>query len=100
SPAGLGYSEALAELFRTLPVMRRFEERYEARSFPLMATMLDALLASYREWGGKATMPRIAIVDWREVPTWSEFEILQERFERRGIPTLVCDPKDLELKGG
>ena len=29
----------------------------------------------------------IAIVDWREVPTWSEFEILQAHFEQEGVPT-------------
>jgi uncharacterized circularly permuted ATP-grasp superfamily protein len=59
--------------------------------------MLDALLASYREWGGTAHPPTIAIVDWREVPTWSEFEILQQRFEREGVPTIVCDPRELEF---
>jgi uncharacterized circularly permuted ATP-grasp superfamily protein len=38
-------------------------------------------------------------VDWEGVPTWSEFEILQERFERMGIPTLVADPRELEFDG-
>jgi uncharacterized circularly permuted ATP-grasp superfamily protein len=33
------------------------------------------------------------------VPTWSEFEILQARFERRGVPTMVCDPRDLVFDG-
>ena len=31
--------------------------------------------------------PTIAIVDWREVPTWTEFEILQDAFSRAGVPT-------------
>ncbi len=62
--------------------------------------MLDALLASYREWGGTKRPPTIAIVDWREVPTWSEFEILQQRFESENVPTIVCDPRDLEFDGG
>ena len=45
--------------------------------FRLIDALLDALLASYRDWGGTASPPTIAIVDWREVPTWSEFEILR-----------------------
>jgi uncharacterized circularly permuted ATP-grasp superfamily protein len=65
-----------------------------------MASILDALLASYREWGGVARPPQIAIVDWRGVPTWSEFEILQGRFEKLGVPTLICTPEDLRFDGG
>jgi uncharacterized circularly permuted ATP-grasp superfamily protein len=65
-----------------------------------MDQLLEALLASYREWGGTASPPVIAIVDWREVPTWTEFEILQAHFEERGVPTLVADPRDVEFKGG
>ena len=53
-------------------------------------------MASYREWGGTASPPRIAIVDWREVPTYSEFEILRDAFTARGVPTVICDPRDLE----
>jgi hypothetical protein len=99
SPAGLGYAETLAEVFRSLPIMARFEERFRAGSYPLSASILDALLASYRDWGGTSAKPLIAIVDWREVPTWSEFEILRERFEARGIPALVSDPRDLAFDG-
>lgn len=99
SPAGPGYAETLANVFLTLPVMDRFKERYEVRKFPLMTQLLGALLESYREFGGKASPPVIAIVDWHEVPTWSEFEILQAHFEREGVPTVVCDPRDLEFGG-
>jgi len=38
-------------------------------------------------------------VDWKEVPTWSEFEILQERFEKMGIPVVLADPRELEFDG-
>ena len=62
--------------------------------------LLEALLASYREWGGTASPPRIAIVDWREVPTWSEFEILRDAFIALGVPTVICDPRDLEFAAG
>ena len=64
-----------------------------------MGPMLDALLASYREWGGTASPPTIAIVDFRGVPTWAEFEMLQARFIDLGVPTVVCDPRDLAFDG-
>lgn len=99
SPAGLSYAEKLADIFDELPVMKRFAERYRVKRFPLIKPMLEAQLATYREWGGTASPPTIAIVDWRGVPTWSEFEILQANFEREGVPTIVCDPRDLEFDG-
>jgi uncharacterized circularly permuted ATP-grasp superfamily protein len=99
SPAGPGYTETLGELFRGLDVMSRFEQRYDVRSYASMALLLRALLASYRDWGGAEPSPQIAIVDWREVPTWNEFEVIQSRFEKLGAPTLVCDPRDLEFDG-
>lgn len=99
SPAGAAYAETLADVFLTLPIMDRFKESYHVRKHPLMTRLLTALLESYREWGGTASPPVMAIVDWREVPTWSEFEIFQAHFEQEGVPTVVCDPRDLEFDG-
>jgi uncharacterized circularly permuted ATP-grasp superfamily protein len=39
-------------------------------------------------------------VDWREVPTWSEFELLRDAFVIAGVPTVVCDPRDLAFQRG
>lgn len=99
SPAGSGYSETLSEIFLELPVMGQFQKKFEVHSYPLSAKLLDALILSYMDWGGSSQRPQIAIVDWEEVPTWSEFEILQQRFERMGVPTLVADPRELEWDG-
>jgi uncharacterized circularly permuted ATP-grasp superfamily protein len=98
SPAGLGYSQLLAELFDGEQVMAAFRERFDVRFARPIEALLEALLASYREWGGTASPPRIAIVDWREVPTWAEFEILQAKFIQLGVPTIVCDPRDLRFE--
>jgi len=99
SPAGAGYSETLGEIFGALPVMTQFSKRYAVHSYPLSAKLLDALVMSYVDWGGKSKRPQIAIVDWKGVPTWSEFEILKARFEKMGVPTLVADPRDLTFDG-
>jgi uncharacterized circularly permuted ATP-grasp superfamily protein len=100
SPAGLGYTQKLCELFEAMPAMARFRAGRRVRFNPTIEPMLDALIASYREWGGRADPPTIAIVDWREVPTWTEFEILRDAFTARGVPTLVCDPRELTYANG
>jgi hypothetical protein len=100
SPAGLGYTEVLANVFADLPIMGRFRAHFDAVPYPLMDALLEALLASYRDWGGTASPPRVLITDFRGVPTWSEFEILAERFTQRGVPTVIADPRDLEIVSG
>src|SRR5439155_2079319 len=90
-----------AELFDAEPVMGRFREQFDARFYRPVEALLEALVASYREWGGTASPPLMAIVDWRDVPTFSEFEILRDAFTARGVPTIICDPRDLEyVKSG
>jgi uncharacterized circularly permuted ATP-grasp superfamily protein len=100
SPAGPGYSQRLAELFDGEPLMERFREQFDVRFYTPIPDLLDALLESYQDWGGKANLPRVAIVDWREVPTWSEFELLRGAFSDAGIHTEICDPRDLVLHNG
>jgi len=99
SPAGSGYTETLSEIFRELPVMKEFAKSFEIHSYPLSAKLLDALIASYLDWGGTTKRPQMLITDWREVPTWSEFEILKARFEKMGVPVEIADPRDLVFDG-
>ena len=98
SPAGAAYSQGLAEAFNTTELMTRFRDRMpDVRMYRPIPLLLDALIASYREWGGTARPPLMAIVDWKDVPTYSEFEILAEAFTNAGVPTIIADPRDLEL---
>ena len=99
SPAGAGYTETLSEVFRELPVMKEFANEFEIHSYPLSARLLDALIGTYRDWGGTSKSPQMLIVDWKEVPTWSEFEILKDRFEALRVPVVLADPRELQWDG-
>ncbi len=100
SPAGIGYTQRLCELFDSTAVMGRFRDKHQVRFHQVIEALLDALIASYTEWGGRAKPPTMAIVDWREVPTWTEFEILRDAFSASGVPTIVCDPRELVFANG
>ncbi len=100
SPAGLGYTQRLCELFDELEPMQRFKNGRTVTFHRTIPPLLAALLDSYREWGGRAPVPSIAIVDWREVPTWTEFELLRDAFVQSGVPTVVCDPRELTFEHG
>jgi glutathionylspermidine synthase len=97
NPSSLPDQEELNRLLLELPVMASFARRYRLRQFSPVETLLETLLSTYREWGG-AGMPNIAILDWKNLPTSSEFVFLQEHFSAHGVPTVVCSPDDLEYQ--
>lgn len=100
SPAGIAYNECLAELFLELPIMARFQERYRLTSFHGRERLLETLVSCYREAGGRATKPTIAIVDYEDVPTRTEHHLFREFFEARGYPAIVCDPREMTFENG
>jgi hypothetical protein len=100
SPAGIGYTQRLCELFDATAVMGRFKSARQVRFHKVIDKLLNALMTSYAEWGGTAKPPTMAIVDFRDVPTWTEFEILREAFIAAGVPTIVCDPRELVYANG
>lgn len=100
TPAGAGYNDALVASFADLPIMRAFGKRYEV--LPLLARhgVLHVLLEAYEEWAGRRSIPRVAIVDWPDVPTRSEFVLFREYFEAVGMDTVIADPRELEFRSG
>jgi uncharacterized circularly permuted ATP-grasp superfamily protein len=69
---------------------------------PLLARhgVLHVLLEAYEEWAGRRSIPRVAIVDWPDVPTRSEFVLFREYFEAVGMDTVIADPRELEFRSG
>ena len=101
TPAGAGYSDALADLFYGLPSFQEFQRRFTVFSIPCKPGVLHALLDAYRSWRGNRTdPPRIAILDWREVPTFSEFVLFYDYFHSLGIEARNVDPRDVTYTDG
>jgi hypothetical protein len=99
SPAGIAYVDAAYAIFSKLPVMERFAESYNVRPLYGRRFMLDVLLDSYEEFLGRKpdSVPQIAIVDLKDRPTQSEFELFKEFFEGEGYPTIICAPEQLKF---
>jgi len=98
SPAGIAYADAAYDIFSELPVMRRFNERYNVRPLYGRHLMLDVLLRAHAEYLGRKPdhAPSIAIVDLKDRPTVKEFELFKEFFESKGHPSIICSPDELE----
>jgi hypothetical protein len=100
SPAGIAYAEVLTDIFLELEIVKRFQRRWRLTRFHARDRMLATLDGCYREAGGKAAKPTIAIVDYDEVPTRTEHHLFRDYFESRGYPSLVCDPRRLTYEEG
>src|SRR5690349_18854123 len=98
SPAGIGYDEAMVEIFDQLEIMAEFRRAYRAEPLPHRQGLQRLLLDTYHAWGGAGT-PTIALVDYASASTWPEFEFLAERFRADGIATLIADPGQLTYDG-
>lgn len=105
TPAATAYSDVLSEVFLALPVMGAFQRRYEVYPLPGRQHVLHTLLDSYQLWSHSASInaparPTIAILDWREVPTYSEFMLFQDYFHSQDFDCVIADPRQLEYRGG
>lgn len=99
SPAGVGDQMQLEKVLFTLPKLKSFLATHSHWSPRPHDALLRSLLRAYRDWGGEEEAPHIAIVDWIDVPTFSEFRVLQNYFVESGYPSVIADPHDLTYDG-
>lgn len=92
SPAGMAYNDELSAVFATLPVMKLFKKRHKLGAFPVRGKQLGVLRRAHRARGELKT---IAIVDWRGLPTLTEFEMFARYFTEQGLRAIICAPEDL-----
>jgi uncharacterized circularly permuted ATP-grasp superfamily protein len=100
TPAGTAYHDVLSKMFYALPVMQEFQRRYQVRPLPARPGVLHALLESYHQFHSRRERPRIAILDWKEVPTHSEFRLYDDYFRSMGLDSRIIDPREVEFAGG
>jgi hypothetical protein len=99
NPSSLTDQSGLNQVLFEIRALQSLAERYRMRQFTPVASLLDALPVTYREWGGKGA-PNIAILDWADLPTGHEFILLRNYFVGSGVPTIICAPDELEYSDG
>ncbi len=99
-PAASAYNDVLTTVFNGMPVMGEFLRHYVVRPLPTRHSVMHVLLDAFRQWGGSNEKPRIGILDWSEVPTYSEFELFEEYFKSQGVECRIVDPRNVVYKNG
>lgn len=100
TPAGTAYCDALSELFLAMPAMRPFAKDWLVQALPARNTLLNVLLETWHRFRGVRTVPTIAIVDWHDVPTVSEFELSRHYFQSMGCECIITTPDALTYEHG
>ena len=101
TPAGASYNDILAEATIGLPIMREFVKQYDLRMTPTRHNVMHALLDAYKQFSGQSkARPVICILDWKEVPTYSEFLLTRDYLHDHGIQCLIADPREVEYQNG
>ncbi len=100
APAGFGYGDRMAEVFADLPLFRDFARDHSVEYAPSTPALIDAVVWAWKSERRRAADPVVAIVDWADVKTRADQEIVAARFEARGIECLLADPRRMEIAGG
>ena len=102
SPTGGAYADALADLFYDAPPVKEFRKKYSLTKAGSRKHLLQALLKSYKQFGGKAKKPNIAIVEFRQqFPTGqSEYDLYRDFFREEGYAVDIVSPEQLEYRNG
>ena len=100
TPAGPFYNDAIAGAFEQLPITRAMSRDWWLRPLPAGPGTIRPLLDAWERFRRLRSVPRVAILDWPDVPTQSEFRLAQAQFRARGIPCEIGDPRECEFKGG
>jgi hypothetical protein len=100
TPAGAAYNDALNDAFLELPAMREFGRTHDVLPVPCRHGVTGALLDAWHEFSGGRSLPRIAILDWADVPTVTEFQMYRDHFHALGLSCVIDDPRNAELRGG
>jgi uncharacterized circularly permuted ATP-grasp superfamily protein len=104
SPAGIAYAdvmeEGFRELFRGYPFMDRYRIEYVRRQEMLLSSLLECYGEFRSQKRQMPEKPVIAIVDWADVSTYSEFEMHQVHFQSHGFETVIVTPQEFLVRNG
>ncbi len=98
SPAGVAWTDQREEVFQQLPFIADAPFASQLRGSCCRSFLAEAVREALWYFNGSET-PAVAIVDWRDVKTRHEFAAVKRYFARAGLPTVIADPRELELRG-
>lgn len=83
--------------------LQEFALRHRVETCELVDSWVEAFMADYGQWAaghpGSPEVPRVAIADYLEKATLSEFCVYEQAFRDAGTPCEVCEIRELAWDG-
>lgn len=99
SPAGITDQMLTERVLFSMPHIAGLRQRVRTHSPAPHRELLSALRQVYAQWGGQATRPSIALVDWAAVATAEESRVIVQLLRDAGHAAWFVDPGELAYDG-
>lgn len=99
-PGGVVVLGRLKERYMELPFIREIFMNYNTKSFlcDSQASFIEEMVSAYREGGGEQKRPNIAFANYNGNYTYELTHMQKFAFDM-GIDSVVCDLRNLKIKG-
>ena len=78
----------------------KVKEQYQLETFELFDSWVKSFIEIYQTYDKKVSNPRVAIVDFLEHCSITEFEEFKKRFEAAGYETEICEITQMKYQDG
>ncbi|MCR5626436.1 MAG: circularly permuted type 2 ATP-grasp protein [Lachnospiraceae bacterium] len=82
------------------PAHNYVSERYELEPFELFDSWVKTFMSLYETYPKKRENPNVALVDFLENATYTEFEEFERHFKAAGINCEICEIRSLKYEDG
>lgn len=90
----------LAQILLGSKALVDFGSQYKLDYFELFLSWVDESIEIYNKYNKENKKPNVAIVDFIESASTSEFEEFKKAYEERGYNCIIADPRDLKYVDG
>ncbi|MDR2266309.1 MAG: glutathionylspermidine synthase family protein [Christensenellaceae bacterium] len=90
----------LVNAWKNSHIWREYTSEYNMQSFELFASWVNTFLKIYSSYEGRVENPSVAIVDFLDIGTKSEFSVFKKAFECAGVSARILDIRELKYKDG
>lgn len=97
--SAMNEDNVLADLFIETEAMKKLSENYSIKSFDLFTPWVEKVISFYKE-NKKEDLKNVAIVDFIDKGTGTDFKVFKEKFEEKGVNCKIVDPRDIKYKDG
>jgi len=98
--SAMNEDNTLANILLDTKAIQKMKENYDIDYLNCIEPLVDESINLYHEFSKNEQEPTVAIVDFNESATTTEFYEFKKVYENKGYKTFICDVRDLKYTNG